>query len=140
MSHSGLPVFVVLATLLFAGCGPAGPRPHPVSGQVKYKGKALPGAVLAFHPVGARAGERAITAVTDDEGRFTLTYHKPGNGAPPGEYAVTVVWRELRRDGDEVLRNGRNLLPGKYERPGTSGLLVTVAEGPNELRPFDLTP
>lgn len=117
---------IVLA--LAGGCG-GGPRPQPVSGQVRWKGKGLPGAVVVFHPPDGRP----LSSVADEEGRFRLT-----PGAVPGSYGVTVVWRELKRDGDEVLRNGRNLLPARYEKPETSRLSATVKEGANDLAPFDL--
>jgi hypothetical protein len=132
----GLLVSLALTAALPAGCG-GGPRPHPVSGQVSLQGKGLAGAVVVFHPAGAQA-VRPLLAVTDEAGLFRLTTSKPGDGAPVGKYAVTVVWRELKRDGDEVLRNGRNLLPARYENPETSGLSATVHEGPNKLPAFEV--
>ena len=65
------------------------------------------------------------------------TYH-PGDGAPLGLYAATVEYRELVQEGDEQMRNGRNLLPARYANPETSGLRCEVQAGINELPPWTL--
>ena len=44
----------------------------------------------------------------------------------------------MREDGDEVVREGRNLLPDKYRRPKTSGFEFTVRAGDNEVPVLDL--
>src|SRR5262245_11446603 len=87
---------------LLAGCG-SGPRPFPVSGQVKLGGEPVAGALVAFHPLDGAPGSNALSAFTDDQGRFQLTFRRSGDGAPAGRYAVTAVWRELIEDGDELL-------------------------------------
>jgi len=122
---------------LWSGCG--GPEVAPVTGQIKLEGEPIPGALVAFYPLDAGPGRRVISAVTDEEGRFQLTFRRSGDGAPPGRYAVTAVWREPQEDGDEVLRTGPNMLPARYAAPETSGLTVTISSGANDLEPFELT-
>ena len=81
-----------------------GPKLYPVHGQVLYEGKPASGAVVFFHPQGASvpkadnsAGEHVgpsnmpIGKVGPD-GSFELTTGKSGRGAPPGLYAVTILW------------------------------------------------
>lgn len=57
---------------------------------------------------------------------------------PAGEYAVTVEWREKSQSGVEKI-GGKNLLPTRYSKPGSSGLRCTVEAGKNEVPPFELT-
>jgi len=132
---------VAVIALSALGCRPGGRdfQPHPVRGEVRYRGGTVAGATVTFHPMGGLPPSRTVVATTDDEGRFKLTYSKPGDGAPAGEYAVTIVLREKRLDGDELVRNGRNLLPMKYSDPDTSDLWAIIQPKDNELPPFILT-
>jgi hypothetical protein len=133
-----VPLCVLLIVGAF-GCGGSASRPYPVSGQVTYRKKPLAEAVVTFHPKTSQPPGHPLSATTDAQGRFKLTTKTPNDGASPGDYTVTVVLREKRRDGDEEVRNGRNLLPSKYSEPGTSGLTATVKPQDNVLEPFALT-
>jgi hypothetical protein len=128
-------------TLVLPGAGCAGRgkgKPaFPVRGQVFYQGQPTPHAFLVFHPVGEE-GPDAVRPVgyAAPDGTFTLTSYKENDGAPAGEYAVTVEWRGLpAREGEP----GPNLLPDRYNRATTSGLRVRIVEGDNPLPPFQLT-
>jgi hypothetical protein len=127
--------------LSLAGCGQdAGPQAYPVHGQVFYNGRPVANAQVTFHPVGD-AGRTAVRPVgkVDVDGRFTLTSFKHGDGAPAGEYRVTVVWylaTPTRPGGDETV--SANYLPQKYASAETSHLTATVTPGGNDLKPFDL--
>jgi hypothetical protein len=135
LRYVGLTTFA-LAFVTGCGGGPPEPPRHPVSGQVKLRGKPLPEATVSFHP--QQQGARLLYAVTDPEGRFKITFREPGDGAPAGKYLVTVVRHKASKDGDEIVRNGPNELPQRYENPGTSGLSVDIVDGPNELPVIDL--
>jgi hypothetical protein len=111
-----------------------------VKGQVLYKGKPVAEAMVVFHPLkGAAPDGPKPFAHTDADGRFELTTKVARDGAPAGEYAVTVQLRELVKVGEEAVRDGRNLLPAPYSKPSWSPLRVTVKEGANELEPFRLS-
>ena len=115
-----------------------------VHGQVLLRGQPLADAMVVFHPL---EGDAAVTAVaskagqslpkpmahTDSEGRFILTTNRPGDGAPPGRYAVTVELRKVRLIGEEEVRDGPNLLPAKYSRPETTPLRYQVTDGLNDV-------
>ena len=118
-----------------AGCGDekSGPVCHPVSGQVLYKGSPVVEGMVFFHPLDSAETAQRPMAVTDKNGRFELTTIRNGDGAPAGRYAITVELRALRDDGDEMVRDGRNLLPKKYQNPRTSGLKYSVDSGENEV-------
>jgi hypothetical protein len=132
-------LFAVL--LAIAGCGSQHadhPPVFPVSGQVTWNGQPLPNALLVLHPKGA-ADARAIPArgQTDQHGHFRLTTYETGDGAPVGEYTVTVAYHQLVATGSGY-EPGPNLLPPKYASPETTDLTVRVAQGPNELPPLAL--
>jgi hypothetical protein len=80
----------------------------------------------------------------DRDGHFTLTTYEFGDGAPAGEYVVTIIWRAPLPGAsphDEVLEyaaGGPDQLEGRYADPATSPLRVTIKPESNELAPFDV--
>jgi hypothetical protein len=72
------------------------------------------------------------TATVQADGTFALTTFTKGDGAPPGDYVVTVQWFRVAKDGSV----GGNSLPKRYASPSTSPLSVTIREGKNDLPPF----
>ena len=114
-------------------------RLYSVRGQVLYKNRPVVRAMVVFHPLeGRSARDPKPIAYTDDEGRFSMTTDRPGDGAPAGEYAITVELREKTPTGVEKV-HGRNLLPVRYSKPELSGLRCRVLEGKNELPPLNLS-
>jgi hypothetical protein len=134
----------LMTALLCNSCSGDGRRPvFPVRGQVFFEGKPTPEALVIFHPVNdpdPRA-PRPLTRVAAD-GSFTPTTYTTNDGAPAGEYDVTVVWvKEIDQQHlpKDEQREPRNLLPERYAKPETSGLRVQIKEGPNELPTIQLT-
>jgi 3',5'-cyclic AMP phosphodiesterase CpdA len=105
---------------------------HPVRGRVFFEGCPVPGAEVVFHLVSAdgKGFARGGDAEVEADGTFVLSTYAADDGAPAGEYAVTVEWREPPADADG--RPGRNRLPGRYAKPETTPLKVVVKPGPNE--------
>ena len=149
----------VVAALFIGGCGDAGvsdrPNVVPVSGTVTYNGQPVDGATVTFISKGSA---RASLGVTDANGVFRLTtYGEQNDGAPPGEYVVTIakleggsaatlsgVPEDTTQLGYEVnsetdkQEEAKSLLPEKYNG-ADSGLTATVgADGTNGLK-FELT-
>jgi hypothetical protein len=119
-----------MALGLVAGCGAAGRVPvFPVQGQVLFNGKPAAGAQVVFHPAG-KTGSDALrpTAQVDADGKFTLTTFTSGDGAPAGEYEVTVEQWVSKNDDPAV-----NVLPARYRQVRTSGLRVTIAANENQV-------
>src|SRR5439155_9511032 len=114
-----------------------GAKPNSVRGKVTYKGAPVDGASVIFHPRG-QAGPDVVrpVAVTAADGTFSLRTAGV-EGAPPGEYDVTVIW-EKPPPGGWTGENREDALRGRYSRPGQSGLKATVQPGNNDLAPFDL--
>lgn len=118
-------------TLVLSGCGAQSDRlpVQPVSGTVTFKGKPLSNALVAFHPVdNSDPRATACRATSDANGKFTLSTYDANDGAPAGEYKVTVECYKLKGSGTS-LEPGPNFLPVKYSRPATTKLTVRVEEG-----------
>jgi hypothetical protein len=125
-----------LFLFVLVGCGQNGPELHPVSGKVTADGRSLENATVVFHPVGGSADAPKPRGKVGADGSFALTTHTAGDGAPPGEYRVTVeLWLAGARPDEPPV----NRLPEKYAKPESSGLTATVTTGPNELKPLTVT-
>lgn len=130
----------VVTLVAFAGCGEnlSVPRTAPVSGSVTSKGKPAPGIRVKFHPQ-FEMGKVKFTPYgeTGPEGRYVLNTGAPGNGAPVGDYIVTI---EKPRSGTDA--NGLEAevddLKGKYSDPQKSQFKVSVKSGENVVPPFDI--
>jgi hypothetical protein len=109
---------------------------HPVRGKVYFEGTPAAGATVAFHLRSADGKRltRAADALVEGDGSFVLSTYTPWDGAPEGEYVVTVTQGGASAPGDATPRVNR--LPARYARAETSGLTVTVKRGQNE---FTLT-
>lgn len=144
-------VLVAVAAIAFCGCGSEPvdsiDKPlFPAAGKISYRGKPIPNARVTFHPIEAlgaggvaanpaASGNEATPAplvrtpfaVVKEDGTFELSTLKPGDGAPEGEYAVTVSWT-----GEKPTVSDSDLpekLPPKYQNPAFSGLKVRVKQG-----------
>jgi hypothetical protein len=139
-------VFLVGAVVgvLAASCAKEGRTPvHPVHGQVLFEGRPVPNALVVFHPAGELAGGSTLGkphAIAGADGFFTLGTYAADDGAPAGDYAVTVeLWLagtpgvSLESDSTPT-----NRLPARYANPATSRLTARVGEGANELPTFKL--
>jgi hypothetical protein len=128
-----------LIALFCCSCGNTNRKPvFPVRGQVSFSGQFLPGALVVFHPLD-EADQEAVRPQghVGPDGAFALTTYEPGDGAPAGDYRVTVeLWlTDVNGDAGPTSR-----LPARYAKPSSSGLTATVNAGPNDLQPFVLNP
>lgn len=133
-------VCLLLALSLLLGCAETNdwPKRYPVSGKVTVDGKPVVRAMVVFHPVSPRPDGKKIASstFTNDDGTFQLTTYDAGDGAPPGEYKVTIVANFVVKNGEEV--STPDLLKGRYQNPNTTKLTATVREEENVLPTFDL--
>ena len=138
-----------LAALFLIGCGTASkPEAVPAGGKLTYNKTTAPvGALVVFHPVDPayekRIGGKPFAKVKED-GTFVLTTFAEGDGAPEGEYGVTVDWRPPAKDGKFAMSisDGGNAGPAKlnpkYGNPQQPAFTVTVKKGdPNQFS-FDV--
>lgn len=109
---------------------------YAVSGQVLDGKKPVANATVIFHPTSG-TGPQVIKprGTTRADGTFALTTYDGHDGAPAGEYRVTVEqWLAGRPDEGPISR-----LAARFANPATSGLTATVTAGPTELKPFLVT-
>lgn len=107
---------------------------HKVSGKVVKKGVGVPNATVVFHAKNPQEGFLKPRAISNANGEFTLTTYDSGDGAPIGEYEVTIEqWLN-----DNPLIGATNRLPAKLGTPNTSGLKANVAATQNTLSPFEV--
>lgn len=135
----------LLVGLCCVGCGKDDGRPktYRVQGKVSVKGQAADGAKVTFFPTSAEASNGATkvpppSGTVDAGGVFHLETFKPGDGAPAGDYKVTVVWLEPPPANAQGIFNQKDRLQGRYTDPKTSPLQAKVENGGGEIPPFDL--
>jgi hypothetical protein len=130
------PAALVVLILFTVSCRPGGPKPYPVKGILKVNGEPAGGATIAFYANPPFDKTLIPTAVTEADGSFRLSTYKPKDGAPAGEYEVTVTWPESRKGW----RVGEDRLQKAYADPKKSGIKCRVeARSDNELAPIELT-
>jgi hypothetical protein len=131
----------LFGTFLFAGalgCGSNGPSRVPVvpaKGQISYEGKPIANALVIFHPLKADNNAPKPRAKVENDGSFVVETYDSKDGAPVGDYAVTVEWWLTSGKGDEP---PTNRLPARFARPEASGVKVTIREGDNDIPAIQL--
>ena len=112
---------------------------YPVHGKVLVKGQPATDATVRLHPAdGDTSVPHWVLGRVDDQGNFALSTYVTGDGAPAGEYVVTVEWNE--RSG--LLKtefSGPDRLKGRYKDPKTSKIRFRVETQPlNEMPAIEL--
>jgi hypothetical protein len=134
MRTAGLRSIVLVLTVALAassGCGDGGLVPLvPVEGQVFWRDRPVADALVMLHP---RTNDPRIERMnprgrTDAEGKFKLKTYDDNDGAPAGEYAVTIFWFE----GDV------DRLAGRYADAETTTLHITISPETPLLEPIVL--
>jgi hypothetical protein len=139
--------FAALLAVSLAGCGSAGkPEVVPAGGKVMFNKTTPPvGALVVFHPTDPafekQIGGKPFAKVKDD-GTFVLTTYAEGDGAPAGEYNVTIDWRppakEMKISIGDGGASGPSKLNPKYSNPQQPTLKAAVKKGdPNQFT-FDV--
>lgn len=123
---------VALATV----CGYRGdresspPRAFRVTGRLFVDDYLAANACVAFHPINKETSQgRCPVAMTKRDGSFELTTYAMHDGAPDGDYMVTVTWPDDALPVDECecvepLQHDR--LGGRYADPRKTSLAVTI--------------
>ncbi len=89
--------WLIVLLVACAGCtGDTGPRTVNASGVVTLDGSPVPKAQVIF----IKDGEgNPASAMTDEQGKFSLSYNGEKNGAMPGNYKVQVSKTLLESKG-----------------------------------------
>lgn len=139
-------VFSAFLPVLFAGCSGETktdrPQVFPVSGKVTFKGAPPKDAVIKLYKAenDKVAKEQILPhpkARVKDDGTFAIGTYGAGDGAPEGEYIMTITWRgeEFDNDDDNEKKDFPELLPKEYTQPAQSKLRVTVKKDEENVIP-----
>jgi tetratricopeptide (TPR) repeat protein len=115
-------------------------RVFPAHGRALLGGKPMPGALIVLEPVWTKdpAFPRPRATVKED-GSFVLGTYKKEDGAPAGEYRVSVQW--LLKTKKQEVEGGAlpvNVLPSRYSKFETSGLTAVIQAGDNNIPAFQI--
>lgn len=132
---------IALCALAFSGCSEAKSdraTVYSTKGSITFKGEPAFGAMVGLHPkTPLPAGVPNPRANVGKDGSFAISTYDSGDGAPEGEYILTVSWYKLLKEGNDV-RSGPNVIPSKYTKPATSDIVVKVAAGENSIPAIQL--
>src|SRR5262245_61947820 len=125
---SRLGATLLLLSPLSCGSSTAQKKLFPVRGTVLLDGKPAEGALVTLQPTDASVGTAiAPRGQVQADGSFAIATYKPGDGAPTGEYKVTILWYPA--DARQRLMEGKplgNKFPSQYGDAKTSPLTGTV--------------
>lgn len=137
-------VLIAVGLMLGPGCGKddGHTKVYPVQGKVVVNGAPAAGARVVFYPVSddlKKPGMPVPEGTTDAEGLYHLQSYKSNDGAPIGEFKVTVHWPEpIPPNVDQEMYEPKDRLGGRYIDPQTSQLTAKVEKGGGEIPPFEL--
>lgn len=127
-----------LISVLSLGCSkPGWLETYPVKGIVRVDGKPAKEVMLTFHPR-EQTADRPYTpsGKTNENGEFSLSTFVTDDGAPAGDYDVTITW-PVRYNPISTLWEG-DKLKGRYDKKESAAFHVTIEKKPQELPPFEL--
>jgi hypothetical protein len=116
------------AALLTASCG-SRKSVYPVHGRVVDRNdKPAAGAHIFFHPTDPNYDDvNRPVATTDEDGRFSLATYTEKDGAPAGEYKITLTWAKPRLSPLDP--EGKDQLGGELANPDRSKIRFSVQPG-----------
>jgi hypothetical protein len=108
---------------------------YPVHGRVvDSDNQPAVGALLIFHRTEADPNDlNKPRGYVDADGSFSLTTYTKDDGAPEGEYLVSIEW--LPPPTSPFARRGVDRLQGRYRDPTTSGLRFRIEKQANNVLP-----
>jgi len=113
---------------------------YPITGRVLIDGKPLQNATVFLHPPSGDGGLRPV-GHTRADGSFDITTYEVGDGAPAGEYRVTVTWNvghHIDRPEAPVDEPVTVTSPADYANPKKTPLTCKVEKGTNQLQVFTI--
>ncbi|HEY4259915.1 MAG TPA: hypothetical protein VGM98_07140 [Schlesneria sp.] len=127
----------LVALGLFSGCGGSNEKETAsVQGLITFRGEPLSGATVFFVP---EKGPRA-TADTDAKGVFKLMTYRPGDGAVPGDFKISVAKYVIDpTTANNPTPSTKNEVPERYGNATTSMLRAKVEKGKKNEFKFELT-
>ena len=122
----------LLVVLNSVGCNFRSATVYPVVGKLTYRGRPVADALIVLHPLSKSNPLRPV-ARTGPDGTFRVMTHKTGDGAPAGDYVVTIVWPDVAHAIDDCENEHcADLFAGRFADPATSEWRLTVFRRVNE--------
>ena len=133
MSAISFPLAILTLNLILviSGCGGSNSDLREVTGKVTLDDRPLSGASVDFYPVGEGS---SASGFTDENGEYQLSFSASEEGAPIGEYTVSISKERDEEDdeGDNDPDEGDiETLPHRYNEDTELTAKVT-ADGPNQ--------
>jgi hypothetical protein len=152
ISSRGRCAIAVFASLLLvslsSGCAKSPPPIKgklplfPVEGKLVMNGEPMANATILFHPVRKMpdgAAHQRPRAVAGSDGSFKVSTYANDDGAPAGEYKVTISWKG---DTTGVTSEEQQDLPEKvsetFQQARASRIRIKINEEENKLPTWDL--
>ena len=136
-SFLGRRIWAAGLLVAFAGCGGSGPRIVSVSGTLTHKGKPVANALVHFTPENGRPS----SAVTDEDGHFTLQYDPTHEGTQVGKNIVSIKARPSTMKEQQAAMMGKKMPMAKdmasfFDKygPGNSKYEVTIDKSISDLK------
>jgi len=130
---------VATAVVVLIGCGRQTierPPTYQVRGRVFFGGQPTTGAEVLLWGLGdPKLNGLCPHAIVDANGSFRMTTYKTGDGAPPGQYALTLTWPTPPAPG---MDDGPDRFRGRYADPARPLLRIQVVTSNVELEPIYL--
>lgn len=137
--------WLLAAAVAATGCsGKPGEKPvFPVRGRVTFENKPMAKALVSFHSADPADRSTPAHATADDQGNYVLHTYRADDGAPAGDYIVTVYWPAPRPraapkgeyvdpvDADQL--NTVDRLKNQYSTVAVSKLRAKVEPRDNEV-------
>jgi hypothetical protein len=132
--------------LVLAGCGDSRsfPKVYEVHGTILVNGQPTDGCQIFLSRTSGPQLETPASpqGITDSNGEFLITSYNTDDGAPEGEYVVTIEWHE-RTGITKQEFGGPDKLGGAYSKvdktKGMAGFTLKIEGAPLQLPPFKLT-
>jgi hypothetical protein len=122
---------------------------YPVKGQVYFQSQPAAGAMVILqpssdldnHPAFARLG--FPHAQVENDGTFQMTTYAWNDGAPPGNYVVSVTWPVMGPHQDpertQLVEVHPDRLQGAFANPTDPKFKVTIQKQPTEIPKLELS-
>ncbi|MCC9599532.1 hypothetical protein LOC67_03090 [Stieleria sp. JC731] len=106
---------------------------YPAGGSFTVNGKPAVGAVVELVSLGQPPDERNSRpwAIVKEDGSYTLSTYESEDGAPVGNYAITLRWPP-----DVTQPSFEDQLGGKYTTARATQWSVEIKEGENSIDPI----
>ncbi len=144
LSHCVQVCSLGLSLAAIAGCSAKeAPRltVFPVRGRILIDRRPPAGAELTLHPLVAleEPGNRSLlpSARVQEDGSFRVGSYLADDGAPAGEYNITLAWPKITIEGGEEVI-GPDQFNGRFNKPTNPIAKIRVKEEENEIPPIEL--